>query len=421
MLVTVIGLGYVGLPLALLARKKGHTVIGIDISKEKIEAVSAGKSPFADPEIADALAKESLNASTDISTMKDAEVVIVCVPTPVDKDHKPDMRPLVSACTSAAEHLAKGALFIVESTIYPGTVQDVVNPILRKAGLEPGKDVFVAHCPERIDPGSKTWPLHKIPRVVGGMSPECTARATQFYRSILDADVMELSTVEAAEATKVVENTFRDINIAFVNEMAMGFSKAGIDVLEVIKGAATKPFAFMPHYPGCGVGGHCIPVDPYYLIERGRQMGFDHRFLRLGREVNQDMPKFTVSLLIGEIKKQGDTAEGAKVGLMGAAYKPGIDDMRESPYHPIKEELEKAGATIRTYDPFVPSFSDVKSADELLSWADHVVLVTGHKAFLDIDPQEYKEKGIKTIVDGRNALDKDALIDLGIAYRGIGR
>ncbi|MEK6869670.1 MAG: nucleotide sugar dehydrogenase, partial [Nanoarchaeota archaeon] len=294
--VAVVGLGYVGLPVACLCVEKGMEVYGADTNKEKISLIKNGISPIKDAYLDKEVSriKDKIKLTDNVpEAAKNSDIIIVCVPTPVDKNNMPDLNPLKKACSSVSKGLQKDSLVIIESTIFPGTIEDIVMPILKKSNV----NFFLAHCPERIDPGNRKFTIRDLPRVVAGIDKESTKKAAEFYRSIIDAGVLELSSVKAAEATKIMENTFRDINIAFVNEMAKSFDKAGIDITEVIKAASTKPFSFMPHYPGAGVGGHCIAVDPYYLISKAKQLGFNHKFLSLARKINESMPSYTVELL----------------------------------------------------------------------------------------------------------------------------
>ena len=397
--VCIIGLGYVGLPLAQLCKQKGHVVSGFDIDAGKVSKLNS-----------------EFNASTDPAIVKDSEVVLVCVPTPVNEDKTPNLDALVTAVGDVSENLQKGQLVIIESTIFPGTTEEIVKPLLEESGLKAGSDFFLAHCPERIDPGNQEWTVENIPRVLGAFTAEGAVKAREFYKSILEAPISVLSSLKSAEAVKVVENTFRDINIAYVNELAKGFDNAVIDLVEVIKGASTKPFGFMPHYPGCGVGGHCIPVDPYYLIDKAKQEGFKHTFLKLAREINESMPSYTVGLLkgIADLKD-------AKVGILGISYKGNVDDIRGSPGLKMLEILEDAGARTEIFDPFVPGRSTVKSIDELLEKSDYVIVATAHDEFLGISAGQLKHAGIKAVIDGRNCLDKGAILDSGVLYKGIGR
>ena len=418
--VAIIGLGYVGLPLACLCAEKGHSVTGADIDEKRISLIQKGVSPINDEELKRKLSalKGKITATTDVQeAVKKSEMVIVCVPTPVDKKHLPDLKPLKDACSTISEGLQEGTLVVIESTIFPGTIEEIVEPILKKANVR----FLLAHCPERIDPGNKKFTIRDLPRVVAGIDKESTKRAAEFYRSIIGKEVLELSSVKAAEATKIMENTFRDVNIAFVNEMAKSFDKAGIDILEVIKGASTKPFAFMPHYPGAGVGGHCIPVDPYYLIEKAKQIGFNHKFLSLAREINNSMPEYAVELLEEALKRAGKGIGKTKVGVLGLAYKANVDDARESPAFEILQILREKNAVVFVFDPYLKEKSNVRDLDELLSKVDYIILVTDHLEFREIHPERLKQKGIQIVIDGRNCLDKDGIKAAGIVYHGIGR
>ncbi|MHA2237869.1 MAG: nucleotide sugar dehydrogenase, partial [Candidatus Hodarchaeales archaeon] len=350
-----------------------------------------------------------------------SEIYILCVPTPVHDDFTPDLSPIKLASETVLKTLKKGQLVIVESTIYPGTIEEIVKPILEKSGLFTGKDFFLAHCPERIDPGNKTWTLRNIPRVCGAFSNEGLKLTEKFYTTILDSEIYPLSSLKAAEACKIVENSFRDINIAFVNELAMSFQIMGIDVVEIIKGASTKPFAFMPHFPGAGVGGHCIPVDPYYLIEKASDLGFEHKFLKLAREINNYMPKYTVSLLEELTRELNIDLRTKVIGLMGISFKRGIDDTRNSPHYTIKKILEEKKLKTISYDPYVLNQSSVVTLDSFLEKSDILILITGHQQFLDIEGSEFKQNEILGIIDGRNILDSEKIKRSGINYRGIGQ
>jgi nucleotide sugar dehydrogenase len=279
------------------------------------------------------------------------------------------------------------------------------------------------HCPERINPGDPQWNVRNIPRVLGGNSPQALKRGLAFYRSLIDAEIKPMQSLKEAEAVKVVENSFRDINIAFVNELAMAFHALDIDVERVIEGAGTKPFSFMVHHPGCGVGGHCIPVDPYYLIEYSKHHGFEHRFLSLARNINEQMPAFTVGLLEELLKKEHLAATAIKVGLLGVSYKADVGDDRESPAHQIKQQLLDTGFTVQAFDPYLPAKSDAANLDELLAFADAIVIATGHDEFRQMTPALLQKYGIRFIVDGRNVLrdQKEEYKKAGIQYVGIGQ
>ena len=423
--VTIVGLGYVGLPAACLCAEKGCKVYGLDIDKNKVDLINKNQSPVDDNYIIGKLKnlKNKIYA-TNIpkECVPNSNVVIVCVPTPIDRNNSPDLTALMESVSAISKFIKQGALLVIESTIYPGTIEEIVLPILKKERFDAYKDdILVAHCPERIDPGNKKWTIENLPRVVGGITREATKKAAEFYREIIDADVIELSSVKAAEATKIMENAFRDINIAFVNEMAQSFDKAGIDISEVIRGASTKPFAFMPHYPGAGVGGHCIPVDPYYLIEKAKQIGFNHKFLSLAREINNSMPHYTIELLENELKKLKKTIKSAKVGILGLSYKANVDDVRESPSFEIISILKSKEADVFVFDPHVKNGFNVKNLDELLNKSDYIILATDHDEFKNIDLSHLKKHKILVVIDGKNCLDKEKIKSMGILYHGIGR
>jgi nucleotide sugar dehydrogenase len=343
------------------------------------------------------------------------------VPTPVDEKHYPDLRPVIEATKLVAKNLKKGALLVLESTVNPGVSEEIVKPLIEKAGYKIGKDVFIAHCPERINPGDKKWNVTNIPRVVGSFDRIGLKKAVDFYKSIVDGEIRPMKSIREAEAVKIVENSFRDINIAFVNELAKSFDKLDIDVKDVILGASTKPFAFMPHFPSCGVGGHCIPVDPYYLIERAKQSGFDHEFLKVARKINNSMPSYTVELLQHALNEIKMPIKGTGIGILGVAYKANVDDVRESPSVKIIKLLEKRGADNFIFDPHILERSNVKSLEELLKKSKAIVLVTDHDEFKSLSPEILKRYGIKVVIDGKNCLDKNAILKSGIIYKGIGR
>lgn len=421
--VAVVGVGYVGLPLALLARAKGYRVWGIDIDERKRAAVRDAAIPDLDASFAEALRVQPLEVLGHFGPVRDANIVIVCVPTPVDGEHNPDLSLVESAARRVGRNLRRGTLVILESTVHPGTCDEIFIPALEKAsGLRAGEDFDVAHCPERINPGDKVWTIQRIPRVVGATTKKALGLAARFYRSILSAPVREMESIKEAEAVKVVENSFRDINIAFVNELAMSFSKLGIDVSHVLNGAATKPFGFLLHQPGCGVGGHCIPVDPYYLIRYAKRNGFSHRFLSLARTINEGMPAYTVSLVEAGLRSLGRRSlKGSSVALLGLSYKANVSDLRESPSFEIKELLERKGARVRTFDEHAPDRSTARSLAETLDGADAAIVATAHAEFAGLPPSVFASRGVRVVVDGRNCLPKEQYLRAGILYRGIGR
>jgi nucleotide sugar dehydrogenase len=419
--VVIVGLGYVGLPLALLAARRGYVVTGLETNTEKVVAINERRSPFADERLTEELVDTTLTATTDVSVLKHADIIVVCVPTPVHHDFEPDLGPVIGAAQTIGKFLKSGQLVVLESTVNPGVCEDVLIPELEKSSnLVAGRDFYVAHCPERINPGDPTWTVTNIPRVVGSFCKPGLETALMFYRSLVDADIRPMGSLKEAEAVKIVENSFRDVNIAFVNELAMSFSHLGIDVVRVIEGAASKPFAFMPHFPGCGVGGHCIPVDPYYLIKYAKQNGFDHDFLSLARKINNGMPDFTVGLLLAKLKEKGIDPVGAKVAVLGLAYKPNLDDDRESPAYEIIESMKSHGINVVAFDPYIQG-ADGETLENVLIGAKAAVVATAHKEFAEMLPTHFSEHGIEIIIDGRNCLNKEAFVLSGASYQGIGR
>lgn len=418
--VCIIGLGYVGLPLAVQCALKGYEVYGLENDTEKNTLINLGKSPIKEDFLEENLPNIKLTATNDPSVIKKSDVVIVCVPTPIDESFFPDLGPVKVAAKTITENLNPGQLVVIESTINPGVCEEVVEPIFAQAGFKVGQDYELAHCPERINPGDPKWNVTNIPRVVGSFSENGLKTAVTFYEDIIDATIMPMKSVREAEATKIVENSFRDINLAFVNELAKSFDCLGIDIVDVIKGASTKPFAFMPHWPSRGVGGHCIPVDPYYLIERAKASGFDHEFLKIARKVNNSMPEYTVELLQDALNKVKLPLNGTVVGLMGISYKADIADLRESPALKIIKHLKHHQAEVLVFDPHTEKHSSTDSLEELLEKSTALILATSHKEFVEMDPAIFKKHGIKVIVDGMNCLDKNAIEKHGIIYKGIG-
>lgn len=418
----MIGLGYVGLPLALLAEKKGFDVIGIDLSKDKLDRLNKHQ-PVIDDEIANKqLTKSKITFTDDFSSLKDRDIAIICVPTPVDENKNPDLGAVKDAVAGVARNLQAGNLLVIESTINPGVCDEVVIPLIEKETDHiVGKTLYVAHCPERINPGDPKWHVGNINRVLGADSEKSLDLAYNFYSMLIDAKIKKMGSLKEAEACKVVENSFRDINIAFVNELAMSFDKLGINVFNVIDGAATKPFAFMAHYPGIGVGGHCIPVDPYYLIKYAQANGFDHKFLSLARNINESMPIYSIDKLEQAlIQKTNKSLKGAKVAVLGLSYKANVADDRESPSYRVIDTLKERGAIVTTYDPYILEKSDVNTLDEALFGQDAAIVVTAHREFLEIKPKQLKD--LSVIFDGRNALvkQKTLFINTDVAYLCLG-
>lgn len=422
MKIAVLGLGYVGLPLAAAITKlTNHNVLGFDIDETKVNSIIAGNSPIDDEQCEKDLKEITLNATSEPSKLASTDVFIVCVPTPVLDDYTPDLTPVKSAINELCNHLEKGNIIIVESTINPGVCDEVLVPMIEdKTGMKAGVDFDLAHCPERINPGDPKWNVYNIPRNIGSTSAQATRVVADLYREFISAEINEMPNLKTTEATKIIENTFRDINIAFVNELAKSFDVLDIDLKTVIDAASNKPFAFMAHYPSCGVGGHCIPVDPYYLIERAKQSGFDHKFLKLAREINNSMPHYTVNLLSEELNEFSKSIKGTKVTLLGLSYKANVGDLRQSPSTTMIKELQKRGAELSIYDPFFPDMSTTDSLENALSGSFAVVLATDHKEFKSLTADKLNELGVKVLIDGKNCLDKNSFEGSDVAYKGIG-
>jgi UDP-N-acetyl-D-glucosamine dehydrogenase len=405
--VGVVGLGYVGLPLAVEFARAGFAVTGIDIIAEKVRRVNAGDSYVGDiPSAVLGPLVESgrLRATTDFSVVGELDTINICVPTPLRKTKDPDMSFIVSSCQEVAGHFHPGMLVILESTTYPGTTDELVLPMLEKSGLQVGRDFFLCFSPERVDPGNPLYQTANIPKVVGGCTAACTDMGRLFYSQALER-VVPVSSTQVAEMVKLLENTFRMINIGLVNEMALMCDRMGIDVWEVIDAAATKPFGFMPFYPGPGLGGHCIPVDPFYLSWKTKQAGMEARFIELAGHINGYMPQFVADKVQQALNQAGKPVMGSRIHVMGVAYKRDIDDLRESPALDVMLLLKRRGGQIGYTDPYVPALHleglDLKSQpEEAIAAADCVVIVTDHSAF---DYRKIVERAA-LIVDTRNAL-----------------
>jgi len=414
--VSVIGLGYVGFPLAhLLGKTKKYEVCGFDIDENKINRIKKGLSPIEEKKFNDIY----FQASTDNKILSNSKFYIVCVPTPVKNKRIPDFKPIIKSCETITKYLKKGQHVIIESTINPGVCEEIVQPILEKSGLKAGKDFELSHCPERINPGDPKWNLSNLPRNLGSLSTKGLNEAYNLYTSFINAEIKKVSSIKIAEAAKIIENTFRDINIAFVNELAKSFDVLGIDLLETIQAASSK-FSFMAHYPSCGVGGHCIPVDPYYLIQRAKKNGFNHTFVKRAREINNSMPKYTIELLEKLLNSKKKTLKDCKITLLGLSYKSNLNDLRESPALEILKQLKAKNIKVKSFDPHIPLKSDFKNIKEALQFADAVILATSHNEFLSITGAMLKANKIIAIVDGKNCLDKANIQKSGILYKGIG-
>ncbi|CAG7656175.1 nucleotide sugar dehydrogenase [Paenibacillus allorhizosphaerae] len=406
----VIGLGYVGLPLAVEKAKVGFHVIGFDIQQKRVDLVNQGINYIGDvveDELRTLVQEKRIQATTDYSLMADVDVVAICVPTPLDDYQQPDISYVKTSAESIALQLRPGMLVVLESTTYPGTTEEVVKPILESTGLVCGQDFHLAYSPERVDPGNKHFNTKNTPKVVGGITAGCTEVAAALYEQVLEGKVHTVSSPAVAEMEKILENTFRNINIALANEMAILCDRMGIDVWEVIDAAKTKPYGFMAFYPGPGLGGHCIPVDPWYLTWKAREYNYHTRLIEIAGEINNSMPEFVVERIGHMLNEEAKPIKHSKVLLLGVAYKKDIDDYRESPILDIMEILERKGACVRFSDPHIPGFSyrgkrfeGISLTDEAISAADIVVITTDHSSF----DYEMIGQNAKLIFDTRNAM-----------------
>jgi len=405
----VIGLGYVGLPLAMEFAKAGFQVQGVDTSEEVVRRIRKCCPACEDVSselLGELIAAGRFEPTTDCDVLRDCDAICICVPTPLAADREPDLSFVESASREIAARLRADQLVVLESTSYPGTTAEVVLPILSSNGLAAGQDFFLGYSPERVDPGNKTYTVKNTPRLVAGITPQCLEATVTLYSQIVD-EVVEVSSPAAAEMAKLLENTFRAVNIALANEVALLCDRLGLDVWEVIEAAATKPFGFMKFTPGPGVGGHCIPVDPHYLSWKARQHGFSTRLVDVATQVNAQMPEHVTHKVAVALDEHGIPIDQASVLILGVAYKPDIGDVRETPAAGIIEELAQKGARVTYHDPFVPEFSangyrmhSQQMTEELLASSDCVVLVTNHSAY----PHERIAEKAKILIDTRNAL-----------------
>ncbi len=388
--IAIVGLGYVGLPLALAFAEAGFNVSGVDADKARVNKITRGVSYLLDIESArlkKAVTKGKLKATTSQSVLRRADTIIICVPTPLTKTKEPDLTYIVSATNDIARFLRLGHLVILESTTYPGTTREVVLPILESTGLKVGLDYFLTFSPERIDPGSRKFTIKNTPKIVGGMDPTSTKLAALLYRHVSER-VLEVSTPEVAEMDKVFENVFRSVNIALVNELAKLCEKMNINVWEVIKSASTKPFGYMPFYPGPGVGGHCIPLDPYYLASKAREYFFHTRFIELAAEINETMPEYIVEQTVTALNTRSKSLKGSKILILGVAYKKDIEDVRESPALRVVELLMDKKALVHYHDPYIPAIKEgnyrlrsIKLTKKIFGNYDCVVIITDHSCY----------------------------------------
>jgi UDP-N-acetyl-D-glucosamine dehydrogenase len=407
----IIGLGYVGLPLVLRFCEEGFRVLGFDVDSKKIALLKRGRSylkSVSSTHIAQFLKKGPLDVTNDFSRLKKPDCILVCVPTPLTEKKEPDLQYIEKTTESIRSHLRKGQLIVLESTTYPGTTEELILPQLESTGLQIGKDFFLGYSPEREDPGNKQFRTREIPKVVAGMTPSCKKVVTTLYRQVIQK-VIPVSSPRVAELTKLLENIFRSVNIALVNELKMLADRMGIDIWEVIEAASTKPFGFTPFYPGPGMGGHCIPIDPYYLSWKAQEYDFTTRFIFLAGEINVHVPYYVVTKIQDALNGRGKSIKGAKILILGVAYKRDVDDARESPALAIMQLLRKKGADILYHDPYIPSLPPFRKylfkltssplTERLLHRIDAAVVVTDHS---QID-YRWIAKHVPLVIDTRNA------------------
>ncbi len=385
--IAIIGLGYVGLPLAVEFAKAGFKVIGIDVNKKRVDAINSGFSYIEDvlqDVLRSVVSDGLLSTTTDYASVGDCKSIIICVPTPLKKTRDPDISYIIDASQSISNHIKRGTLIVLESTTYPGTTCEILLPIFEKRGYRVGQDFFLAFSPERVDPGNRLYNIANTPKVVGGVTEESTKRAKELYSKIVNK-VVTVDSATTAEMVKLLENTFRIVNIGLINEIALLCDRMGIDVWEVIKGASSKPFGFMPFYPGPGIGGHCIPIDPLYLSWKAKDFNFTLRFIELADEINRRMPEHVVSLIIRALNSVKKSLKGSNVLLIGVAYKKDVSDIRESPALDVLDHLIRWEAEISYFDPFVPQFEflnktyrSVELTRERLTDSDVCVIITDH-------------------------------------------
>lgn len=411
--VGVVGLGYVGLPLVKAFLKKGFAVIGFDIDRRKVEMLNQGKSyikHITAAELRPFLSTKRFAATTEFARLTDVDAVLICVPTPLDDHRNPDLSFVLNTTETIARHLRKGQLVVLESTTYPGTTDEEMLPILERGGLKAGRDFFLAFSPERENPGDPVYTAENTPKVVGGLTKDCLALADTLYSQVV-VKTVPVSSTRAAESTKLLENIFRCVNIALVNELKMIFDRMGIDVWEVIQAASSKPFGFMPFYPGPGLGGHCIPIDPFYLTWKAREVDYSTKFIELAGEINTAMPYYVINKTLEALAKKGKSFKGSKILVLGIAYKKDIDDQRESPALKIISLLQKKGAKVEYNDPYVPessghreypgmSLKSVPLTAKRLRQADAVIIATDHTSY----DYGWIVKNAKLVVDTRNAV-----------------
>lgn len=417
----IVGLGYVGLPLAMAFSEAGFKVLGFDIQQKRVNLVNQGRSYIADvssERLSAIRVKKLLEATTDQSKLGEVDVICICVPTPLTKTKDPDLSYVIRESEKISQHLQPGQLVVLESTTYPGTTKEVILPILERAGLKVGSDFYLAYSPERVDPGNEKYGIRNTPKLVGGIDSQSAKLAELLYRQVAEA-VVSVSCPEVAEMTKVFENVFRIVNIALVNELAQLCEKMGISVWEVIDAASTKPFGYMPFYPGPGVGGHCIPLDPYYLANKAREYDFHTRFIELAAEINEQMPYHITSRIMESLNARGRSLNGARVLVLGVVYKRDVEDLRESPSLKLIQLLQEKGAKVNYNDPYISkiqlsegTLTSVELTEESLSSADCVVIATDHSCY-DLEQIATRSKLVFDTRGATKGLKHDNIVRLG--------
>lgn len=411
----VVGLGYVGLPLAVEKAKAGFQVIGFDVQEEKVNKINKGINYIGDvveDDLKQLVESGTLTATNDVTRFKEVDAVAICVPTPLDIYKQPNMEYVKSSIKMIAENIGENTLVVLESTTYPGTTEEIIKPALEEQGFIVGKTVYVAYSPERVDPGNKHFNTKNTPKVVGGITKECTDIAACLYGEILESDIHKVSSPSVAEMEKILENTFRNINIALANEMAILCEKMNIDVWEVIDAAATKPYGFMPFYPGPGLGGHCIPIDPWYLTFKAREFNYHTKLIETAGEINDEMVNVVVNKAVNILNLASKTMKDSKILILGVAYKKDIDDYRESPILPIINELKLKGSNVIVVDPYIENYKNkgewhqtTALNDKLLEESDLTLIATNHSSF---DYEKIFKKS-KLILDTRNSFNRKSI------------
>ena len=427
--ICIVGLGYVGLPTAIFFAENDFDVIGVGIDPKKLDMINQGISPLGelglDERLEKVVKKGKLVATLDLpEATRQSDIILLIVPTPVTKSKDPDLSHVMDAGKKVSRGLEKGKLVVLESTVYPGVTEEVLQPILEESGLKAGEDFGLAYCPERYNPGDDAHSIEKVARVVGGITPEWAEITRKLYQFIIEEDIKVLRNIKTSEAAKVIENTQRDLNIALVNELAMIFEKIGIDVMEVIEGASTK-WNFNVYYPGGGVGGHCLPVDPYYLVKKAKELGYHSKVIAAGRTINDHMPQHVFGLLADSLNDNEKSVKNSKIVVLGLSYKENVGDDRESPSEQLINELKHYQAQVTIVDPYIEETnvygtleSDVYQA---LEDADAMVLMTAHQEFRNLDFEKAKKlMKIPIIVDARRIYDPEKLREMGFIYSGVG-